>query len=438
MQISPDKSEILLNSKIGFEFEFYSNYDVQKTGTLLGRLLNKKITVCGKAHSEFKPTADNYKLEPDMSGGAKLIELVTGTQPYPEARITMIKILKWIAENGKTSDRCGIHMNISFNSDKYGQTFLSNLNVLKFILDFDEAYIYKLFPEREGSVYAKTVKYIVPREKYFFDNITNINPYNFIYPSEKYYGVNFMKLAKNYLEFRYLGGDKYETRIDDLLKLLDHFVLELYNSAAHPQFTKDNYAELQRILQRNQHLTKVYLAFSEFKKYYPTVGFLVDLDSDSRRIDAYWPVIRDKLYALLNECDLHDGLINYNSDTGRLQIKEANLDKSYKIENADLIDCKVKGVLRSCDIFRTEIQDAEIYECNLFNNSTADGCKLENCYTNASCKLIDCYVYGKNTLMNGTMKDGIFREGRITNLSNFENTELVEYEKLKTRVDVRH
>jgi len=52
--------------------------------------------------------------------------------------------------------------------------------------------------------------------------------------------------------------------------------------------------------------------------------------------------------------------------------------------------------------------------------------------------LDDCYVYGKNSLMNGTMKGGIFREGRITNLSKFEGTEKVEYEKLKTRVDVKH
>lgn len=437
MQLNQDRNTILLNARIGFEYEFYSNHDVQKTATLLSRLLNKRITVCGKAHSEFKPTEDNYKLEPDMSGGAKLIELVTAAIPYQEARITTIKILKWIQENGYTNDRCGIHMNISFNPDVYGKTFLSKLNVLKFILDFNEDYIYKLFPKREGSVYAKSVKFIVPKDKYYFENIVNINPYNFIYPSEKYYGVNFQKLSKNYLEFRYLGGEKYDYRIDDLLKICDHFILELYNSAKNPAFSSDNYQELKKILNRFQHLTKVYTSFSEFQKYYPTVGFLVDLDSDDRRINTYWGVIRDKVFSLLNECDLHDGIINYNSDTGRLQLKDADLTKSYKIENMDLMDCKIRGVVRGCDIFKSEITDAEIYECNLFNLTSAKDSKLENCYTNNSCILNNCYVFGKNTLMNGSMVGGIFREGRITNLSHFDGTEKVEFEKIKTRVNAK-
>ena len=93
MNLNLSKSDILLNAKVGMEFEFYSNYDVQKTVTLLSRELNKKISIETKAHSDFKPTADHYKVEPDMSGGAKLIELVTGSLPYQDARLTLIKAL---------------------------------------------------------------------------------------------------------------------------------------------------------------------------------------------------------------------------------------------------------------------------------------------------------------------------------------------------------
>ena len=434
-----NNSEVLLTSRMGFEFEFYSNHSTEKTGTLTSRLLGKKISIEDKAHSDFAPSADHYKIEPDMSGGQKLLELVTGSIPYQDARIEFIKILNWIQQNGKTGPKCGIHINISFDEKEHGQTFLSHLNVLKFILDFDEEFIYDLFPERRGSVYAKSVKFIVPKDKYYFDDVRNINPYNFIYPSEKYYGINFEKLVKNYLEFRYLGGDKYEHRTNDILRLIDHFVIELYKSAKYPQFTDENYTELRHILNNYQHLTKAYISFDKFKEFYPNVGFMVDMDTDDRRITLYWGKIRDQLFSLLNECNLEKGIINYNSDTSRLQLKDADLRKSFKIENIDIIDSKVKGVITKCDLFNCEIEEAEIYESNLFAACKVNHCKVMDCYTNQSSVLVDCYVDGKNSIMNGFMKGGIHRNGKITNLSRFDdNVEKVEYEKIRTNNYVKY
>lgn len=432
------QAEIILSSRMGFEFEFYSNHSVKETATLLSRVLNKKISVQEKSHSDFSPSENHYKIEPDMSGGLKLLELVTGSLPYQDARMEFIKIMKWITEHGKTGPRCGMHINVSFDPDKHGRTFLSHMNVLKFILEFDEDFIYDMFPDREGSVYAKSIKYIVPKDKYQFDKIENINPYNFIFPSEKYYGVNFQKLVKNYLEFRYLGGDGYNKRTNDILKLIDHFILELYKSAAEPNFTRENYAELKKILNKYSHMTKAYISFENFKESYPDVGFLVDLDSDDRRIKLFWGKIRDQLFSLLNECGLKDGVINYNSDNGRLQLKGADLSNSFKIENIDLVGCKVRGVITKCDIFDCDVQDAEIYECNLFSSTVVKGSKVMDSYTNRTAKLINCYVDGKNSIMNGRMEGGILRNSKITNLSSFDDkVERVEYEKIKTNPYVK-
>lgn len=426
-------SEVLLSAKIGFEYEFYCELGAEGSATSLSKLLGKKISVEDEAHSDFNPTSDHYKIEPDMSGGKKLLELVTGTTKYQDARIEFIKVLRWIQENGNTGPKCGIHINVSFDDNLYGQTFLSRLNVLKFILDFDEEFVYDLFPDRRGSVYAKSVKFIIPKDKYQFDDVYNINPYNFIYPNQKYYGINFEKLAKNYLEFRYLGGEKYEYRINDLLKLIDHFLLELFNSANNTEFTDENYIELKRILNEHKHLSKAYISFKEFKKYYPDVGFLVDLDTDDRRINLFWGKIRDGLFDILSESSLTEGIINYDSDTSKLQLKGADLTKSFKIENIDIFDSKIRGVITGCDLFNCEVEEAEIYESNLFNKCNLRHCKVMNCYTNKSATLVDCYVDGKNSIMNGEMKGGIHRKGYITNISRFDkDVEKIEYTKIKT------
>ena len=109
-------SEILKNCLVGVEFEFYSNLPIDKTAKELAGLLNKKIRVEDKAHSDFEVTSSEFKIEPDMSGGEKLMELVTGALPYYSARLMIINVCKWIEENGYTNDRSSIHLNLSFST----------------------------------------------------------------------------------------------------------------------------------------------------------------------------------------------------------------------------------------------------------------------------------------------------------------------------------
>ena len=127
-------------------------------------LLGRSISIEDKAHSDFEPTDKEFKIEPDMSGGKGLMELVTGAMPYRNARIMMIKALGWIRQNGYTTERSGIHLNLSFDKDYLeDKNMISKMNTLKFILDFNEKQVYNLFPDRENSVYAKSIKWVMPK-----------------------------------------------------------------------------------------------------------------------------------------------------------------------------------------------------------------------------------------------------------------------------------
>ena len=166
-----------------------------------------------------------------MSGGEKLMELVTGAQPYYNARLMIINVCKWIEKNGYTNDRSSIHLNLSFDKNLIeNKNRISKMNVLKFILDFKEDQVFKFFPKREGSAYAKSIKFVLPnKDTYFFDG-KNINQNNFTYPDSKYYGINFDKRHKNYLEFRYIGGADWEKKTSTILHMLDQFLTQLWNS----------------------------------------------------------------------------------------------------------------------------------------------------------------------------------------------------------------
>ena len=177
-QITKHKSKeyILQDSLVGIEFEFYSDKSLENTQKELAQLLGKKIRLEDKAHSDFVPTDKEFKIEPDMSGGKGLMELVTGPTPYSVARNIILKTLGWIQENGYTTEKSSIHLNLSFDPKKTNKpSLISKMDTLKFILGFNENEVYKLFPNRKDSVYAKSVKWITPKIDYNYFEGQNIN-----------------------------------------------------------------------------------------------------------------------------------------------------------------------------------------------------------------------------------------------------------------------
>jgi len=90
-----EQFDILKKAIIGFEFEFYAERSYYKLLELLNREL-EPINVWGrrKYHSDLEPDSKNFKIEPDLSGGPNMIELITGPMPYHNAKLILLKILK--------------------------------------------------------------------------------------------------------------------------------------------------------------------------------------------------------------------------------------------------------------------------------------------------------------------------------------------------------
>ena len=422
-----DNAKILTNARIGVEFEFYSNKSIKQTAKELGSILSKKIRIEDKSHSDFVPTDKEFKIEPDMSGGEKLMELVTGALPYVSARLIIIRVSQWISENGYTNDRSSIHLNISFDDDVAGKHRIERMNVLKFILDFDESHIFDIFPKRENSTYAKSIKYVVPTEETFLYDGGTIDSDNFIYPTTKYYGINFEKRIKNYLEFRYLGGKDWDKKTNKILNILDKCIIQLWNSTSSVYFTDLNKLELKKILSDNSDIIEARRNWKNIEKNWKNIEFTVDFHKDPSIIDLYWEKLKKGVIRLFTHGSLTKGHINYDSDTGKIQIKDGTLSYCVALEGYDFIDCNIKGEFMYCDIFGGVIENSDIINCNFYNEAKLKSSKLKSCYINRTVLLEDCYVFG-NGVMKGTMKKGIFREGRYDKkVAKFDGAEKIKY-----------
>ena len=432
LNIDSPRESILNAALMGVEFEFYSNLDLEVTRKSLEKLLDRKIRLEDKAHSDFVPSAEVFKIEPDMSGGKGLAELVTGPIPYRNARLVVIKMLKWISENGYTNERASIHINLSFDK-KYLQDkdLISKMNVLKFILEFDEKQVYKFFPKRENSTYAKSVKWVMPKIEAFHFDGNHIAANNFKFADTKYYGINFSKSEKNYLEFRYIGGADYEKKPDEILYLTERFLMQMWGSCNDSRFNDLNKIELLKILNKNKPISDILKDYSNVSKHYPDITILVDLVDNPAIIKLQWERFKNRVADLIVNGSMTAGLINYDSNYSATQIKDGKFPTVYQLEDFEFIDCEIAGNVINSSFYGCEISGSTITYGSLYKGTKVKESKVESSYTHGSCEFTNCYVSGRDTMFKGKMVGGIFREGFMTKNARFEDTEIVVSKKIK-------
>lgn len=413
-----DQLHALSSSVIGFEFEFYTNMLKGKTAESLSKLLNKKVIVSEKYHSKTPIDQNTFKLEPDYSGGSKMVEFITGPLPYNEAIPVMIKTLMWIDENGWTNDRCAFQFSVSF--DKFRPDIkdrLENLDKLKFVLGLDEGKIYDKFGNRSKNVYAKSIKRVVPRNRFaMLENLTSIDPKMFKVPEDKYYGVNFTKLSKGYLEFRYLGNRDYQKKIREIREVIDYVILYLYDilSRRIVGYSKEDLARLQTMMNEYSKVVRSFSNTDFFFRNYPDFHIFVDLKGFDESIKTYFPMIRHKIFDLIVEGNISSGYFNYDTTTGRYQLKEARSRGAFMIEDMDLLGCDIKnGVLKNCNIYECEIKKSALEECTVASGTKVLSSKIKGSIVEYSNELNDCFIDCENKTINCKIEGGVLRAGNL-------------------------
>jgi hypothetical protein len=403
---------ILKKSKIGMEFEFYMK-DLSFFKTL--ELMNidfSPVKVWGfrQYHSEFKPDELNFKIEPDLSGGTNLVELVTGPLLYSEAKYYLIKILNFIQNHGYTNDKCSIHFNISFIDD----INLDDINILKLILNTDEDEIYRVYPTRKNNIYAKSIKKIIPYKEYDFFNIPiSVVRNNIRIPNDKYYGINFSHLNnhkdKQRLEYRYIGGKDYHLHTGQVIYFMEKFIINTYNSID-SDFDYKDINILEEFLDENINKYKNFSKYDNFIQNYSTINIQIDQNSEYSIVSAYYDKIYHKLFSLIENTEgLQDCILNYVTKTHVLEIVNSNFKALGTIKNIDILNSNVSGLFEDCLFSNCEIIDSHLTKCKL-HNSDATNSKVFNSHIDSS-TLINCFFM--DGYLDGKMIGGIFRSGEL-------------------------
>lgn len=436
-----EKQQKALNAcRIGFEFEFYTNYERQEAAKQLTKALDPKIVVGrgkvidkkSKLGASSRPTANLFRLIPDFSGGPKMKELVTGPIHYHEARMVLKRVLRWIEENGWTNDKCGLHINISFDEFYVKLACkLSHLDKLKFILAYDEGEIFKYFPNRENNIYARGIKQVFPVNRFMnLDNIKGISKDMYITPNTKYYSVNFDKIKNNYLEFRAIGGSGYEKKADEILKIMEYNALTLFKCLNNPFYDENDVNILNSIMTDHK---KVVGSFSNpeiFMLKFPDIKLFVDLKGDMEVVKSYFPLIKDRLFDLILFGGVKKALINYDTDIARIQIKGATFKDSFLIRDVDLVNCSVSGILENCKLWSCKIEKSHLEDCELVVENKVTDSKIRKTEMGPRTTLDNCYIENGSRTISGNVKNCIIRSGQISEVAKLDDkTQVIKLRK---------
>ena len=335
-----NQSSKLKDARVGFEFEFYvKDLSFYKTLELINQDLDPvKVWGFRQYHSDFTPDENNFKIEPDLSGGSNMVELVTGPLDFYDAKFFLIKIIKFIQNYGYTNEKSSIHFNISFHDKD-----LNDLNILKLILNTDEDEIYRNYPSRKNNVYAKTIKKIVPFKEYDFFNIPiSVVKNNMRLPGDKYYGVNFLHINNEKdsqrLEFRYIGGKDYEKNLGQLIYFLERFII-LTHDTIDTDFSSEDVNKLEEYLEDSISTFKNLSKYDNFIVDFPTIQLQIDQDGNYDVVSAYYTKIYNKLFNLIDGTeDLKECIVNYVTTTQTMEIIDATLKSTSTIKGYDLVN----------------------------------------------------------------------------------------------------
>jgi hypothetical protein len=416
-------SDVFKKATCGLEFEFYmKDLSFYKTLELLNQYLAPvKVWGFRKYHTEFTPDANNFKIEPDLSGGSNMVELITGPMNYFEAKYHLVKILKFIQLYGYTNEKSSVHFNLSFADDSNKN--LNDLNVLKLILMVDEDEIYQSYPSRKGNVYAKTIKKIIPYKEYDFNSVPIDVVKNTIrLPSDKYYGINFLHInnpkESQRLEFRYIGGKDYEKNIGQITYFLDRFILDVYKSID-ASFTDQDIEELENYLEENINNFKNFSKYDNFIVDFPTVTLQVDQQYSYDIVNAYYDRIYPKLHKLVDSTEsLKDCIINFVTTTNKIEIIDANIKTTQNISGFDFINCIISdGIFESCHFVNSEITNCQVIKSRI-HGSDVKSTKVLNCEVDSS-ELNDCFFMGG--YLNCDMTGGVYRSGKLGPYGNISS-----------------
>ena len=403
------------NSQIGFEIRGQFKDDENVLLTKLKDILNREVSFSNVKYKLLEPTDSHAVLI--LDGKSCIIK--TPQYSYYEALFILPKLLDYL-KTLKDYKNSYLFFRLGFNP---GFCDVNQINVMKFILEFNEDFILKHLSDLtlDGS----------------FEKLTDIKPLDLgscmdtikkrmdslKYMDEDNYGIDFSTLKLGYITLKYAKEINYRQKWEELLKCVNHTIITLYNTSVQYDFTDEEKEKIEALDELYKTISKAFTCYELFKEKYKGIKLTKDLNNDGMDIDLIFPAIKEKLFDIVIKNNIKEAQINYDSDISRLQLKNLEVKKCYHLSGVDIVDSELTNcTLRDCDIYDTKIEKSSIIRCNLFGYADCKETRFTDCFISRNIKLKDCNVTGPLGKMGGIMKGGSLKDTTvITSMADIDD-----------------
>ena len=200
------------NSLIGFEIKGSFKKKEDELLLLLSKVLNREILYSNIEYKLLEPTDKNAVLVKD---GYEYI-IKTPLYNYFEAIYIMPKIFDFLHSNLDKNEHNYVHLKLGFNDN----VNLSNINITKFILNFNEKFILDNIVDltKNGSIEKLTDFKPSSIENCSSTIQKQLDGLKYNDDIDDNYGVDFGNIKLGYITLKYLSDIDYNNKKDDILK----------------------------------------------------------------------------------------------------------------------------------------------------------------------------------------------------------------------------
>lgn len=416
---------------VSLDLDFYCKFSIKKVAEKFGQILKESVEIVDE--DGFTPDSNKFYIVKTYGMGKERYRFYTDNLLYAKARIVMISAFGVIKEFGYTDSSCIANFSIQFNKS-ISNIDLRNVDILKFVLGFNEEMMWRFFPKQKNSVYVKSIKHLLPANKFYRSENSTTSTFDYVLPNMKFYGVLFDDIKDGVVHFRYIGGEKYEYGITSALDVIGICIDMLQKSYHQKEYTQKNKDDLKKIVKGCDRILEAYENSTKFKEKYPKIKLTVDLDDNTQILKSKYVKFRDQIFDLLANSDITEGEINYDSELSKIQAKGLK-GHIFEIDEWEFLDCDLTiGYAIDCNFFECRLNDSSINRSNVYRYSVIKKSKIKDTYINRTCEVSDSFIHGEVSTIDGKVSRGKIIGGRIGNHSRISpETEKLDYTKIYTK-----
>lgn len=347
-----------------------------------------KLSFKATFHCDKRSIKSFSTWEPVENSG--IFAVNTGLMGYMAAKSKLASLLMLIKGHAHTEWDDMLEVGISFpeNISKLYQA-----NALKLVLSTNEETLYSNFPDRKNRVGSRSVSELIKPG-------INADSMRRMLCSDVY-GIDLSHTGDNIIIYRYIGGKDYDKKFDVISAIIDKWILDTYSVITNPEYTQEEMSKLSKLSKTDTNIDDVFVSFKTFNDKYSNVNILIDLKPLEGQENVFWATIKERLAETIKATKISDKTemtINYDTDTGRLQIKDSKLYAVSGLRDIDMIDCVISGDISNLSLYFCHILNASADFCDFFNGCDAIKSKLNNCYVSDGSALNDCVIDGDSTI----------------------------------------